>query len=95
MAPLLRYYPSRLAIYYLFFYPMSSSPDAFFCRIGILPCFYHACKGDRHFWMWQNYQIYDDTSPAGPNIVLFGSPREYNDIHGIRANIKRGRFYKA
>lgn len=32
---------------------------------------------------------------AAPNLVLFDSPRAYNDVHGLRTNIKRSDFYKA
>ncbi|KAF1963425.1 cytochrome P450 [Byssothecium circinans] len=82
-------------IYHLFFHPLSSTPGPFLCRISTLPSFYHACKGDRHVWIWQNHQKYGDTFRAAPNLVLFRSPRAYNDVHGIRANVTRSDFYKA
>ncbi|KAF2438546.1 cytochrome P450 [Karstenula rhodostoma CBS 690.94] len=82
-------------IWNVFFHPLSHIPGSFLARISSLPSFYHACKGDRHIWILQNFQIYGDKFRAAPNTVLFNSPRAYTDIHGPRANIIRGNFYKA
>ncbi|KAF1971016.1 benzoate 4-monooxygenase cytochrome P450, partial [Bimuria novae-zelandiae CBS 107.79] len=82
-------------IHNLFFHPLSSAPGPFLARISSLPSFYHACKGDRHLWIWQNFQIYGDKFRAAPNTILFNSPRAYTDIHGTRAYIVRGSFYSA
>ncbi|PVI01002.1 benzoate 4-monooxygenase cytochrome P450 [Periconia macrospinosa] len=88
-------YVVSTTIYCLFFHPLSSVPGPFLCRFSTLPSFYHACKGDRHVWIWQNHQKFGSAFRAAPNLVLFNSTRAYNDVHGLRANIKRGSFYKA
>ncbi|OAG02909.1 cytochrome P450 [Paraphaeosphaeria sporulosa] len=41
------------------------------------------------------FRFLRDKFRAAPNTVLFNSPRAYTDIHGTRANIIRGNFYKA
>jgi hypothetical protein len=45
-------------IYDVFFHPLASCPGPFFAKFSKLPNFYHAIKGDRHIWIWQNHQIY-------------------------------------
>jgi hypothetical protein len=49
-------------VYNLFFHPLAIVPGPFFARISSLPSFYHACKGDRHIWIWQSFQIYGASS---------------------------------
>lgn len=56
------------SIYFLFFHPLSSLPGPFLCRISTLPSFYHACKGDRHVWIWQNHQVYGEYATFSPEI---------------------------
>jgi hypothetical protein len=46
------------AIYNLYFHPLSHCPGPFLSKISKLPNFYHAIKGDRHIWIWQNHQVY-------------------------------------
>ncbi|KAF1976971.1 cytochrome P450 [Bimuria novae-zelandiae CBS 107.79] len=83
------------AIRSLFFHPLSNIPGPFLARMSTLPSFYHAYNGDRHLWIWQNFQAYGDKFRADPNTVLFNSPKAYADIHGTRANTTRGSFYRA
>jgi len=47
-------------IYNLFFHPLAGHPGPFLARISPWPNFYHAVKGDRHIWLWQNFQIYGE-----------------------------------
>jgi cytochrome P450 len=88
-------YLATSTIYNLFLHPLSRTPGPFLSRISVWPSFYHACKGDRHVWIWQNHQIYGDTFRAAPNLVLFNSTRAYAEIYGARANITRSGFYRA
>ncbi|KAF2741963.1 cytochrome P450 monooxygenase-like protein [Sporormia fimetaria CBS 119925] len=82
-------------IYNLYFHPLSKVPGPFLCRISSLPQFYHACKQDRHIWLWQLFQIYGSKVRAAPNLVLFNSAEAYNNIYSSRSNVKRSKFYDA
>ena len=80
-------------IYNLFFHPLAHLPGPFLCRISALPSFYHAIKGDRHVWFWQQFQLYGGKVRAAPNLVVFNSPDAYNSIFSYKANVKRSKFY--
>jgi cytochrome P450 len=82
-------------VYNLFFHPLAHIRGPLLARISILPSFFHACKGDRHIWIWQNFELYGDTFRAAPNLVLFNTPRAYADIYAARANLARSGFYRA
>jgi hypothetical protein len=81
-------------VYNLLFHPLARVSGPLLARISISPSFYHAIKGDRHIWIWQDFQIYGDTFRAAPNLVLFNDPRAYTDIYVPRANITRSSFYR-
>jgi cytochrome P450 len=83
------------AFYNLFFHPLAKVPGPFLPRISVLPSFYHACRGDRHVWIWQNFQLFGDKFRAAPNLVLFNKPQAFQDIYGARANITRSGFYRS
>ncbi|KAH7412370.1 cytochrome P450 monooxygenase-like protein [Phaeosphaeria sp. MPI-PUGE-AT-0046c] len=83
------------ALYDIFFHPLAKVPGPFLPRLSVLPSFYHACKGDRHVWIWQNFQLFGDTFRAAPNLVLFNKPQAYQDIYGARAKITRSGFYRS
>lgn len=88
-------YIATTTVYNLLFHPLAKTPGPFLCRISVLPSFLHACKGDRHVWIWQNFQIYGDTFRAAPNLVLFNTPGAFNDIYASRGNTTRSSFYRA
>lgn len=46
------------AIYDVCFHPLANCPGPFVAKISRIPNLYHAIKGDRHIWIWQNHQIY-------------------------------------
>ncbi|KAF2795475.1 benzoate 4-monooxygenase cytochrome P450 [Melanomma pulvis-pyrius CBS 109.77] len=92
---LLAYLLVKVVIYNLFFHPLANTPGPLLARISVLPSFYHACKGDRHIWIWRNFQVYGDTFRAAPNLVLFNTPRAHADIYAARANTTRSGFYRA
>ncbi|KAI8966500.1 cytochrome P450 monooxygenase-like protein [Daldinia sp. FL1419] len=79
--------------YNLFFHPLAHVPGPFWSRISSLPSWYHACRGDRHIWLWQLFQIYGDRIRSAPNTVLFCDPKAYTDIHNIKSNVRRASFY--
>ncbi|KAF2182125.1 hypothetical protein K469DRAFT_586957 [Zopfia rhizophila CBS 207.26] len=76
------------AIYNSFFHSLTKLPGSFLARISSLPSFYHACKGDRHIWLWQQNQIYCD-----PNEAMFSSPGANNDFHNMKTNAKSPKLY--
>lgn len=80
-------------VYNIFFHPLANQPGPFLCRISVLPSFYHAVKGDRHVWFWQQFQVYGHKFRAAPNLVVFNSPDAYNSIFSHKANVKRSKFY--
>ncbi|KAF2825548.1 benzoate 4-monooxygenase cytochrome P450 [Ophiobolus disseminans] len=83
------------AIYNVFFHPLANCPGPFAAKISRLPSFYHAIRGDRHLWIWQNHQIFGDKIRVQPNEVLFLSPQAYRDIYSSKANVKRAKSYEA
>jgi cytochrome P450 len=92
---LLTVYIAASTVYNIFFHPLAKTPGPFLARFSVWPSCYHAYKGDRHVWIWQNFQIYGDTFRAAPNLILFNSPRAYADIYGARANTTRASFYRS
>ncbi|KAG8531950.1 uncharacterized protein KY384_003586 [Bacidia gigantensis] len=88
-------YVSLRTIYHLYFNPLAKYPGPFLAKISSLPSFYHACKGDRHIWLWQCFQIYGSKIRTTPNTVLFNSPKAYQDIYNIKANVKKNKTYDA
>lgn len=81
--------------YNLFFHPLSHLPGPFLAKISVLPSFYHACKGDRHIWLWRQLQIYGHKCRVAPNQVVFDTPSAYNTIYSFKSNVKRSQFYDA
>jgi hypothetical protein len=88
-------YIATAAVHSLFFYPLANIPGPIFCCVSVLPSFYHAVKGDRHVWIWQNFQLYGDSFRTAPNLVLFNTHRAFTDIYSAWANTARSGFYKA
>ncbi|KAI1654855.1 cytochrome P450 monooxygenase-like protein [Daldinia decipiens] len=83
------------AFYNLFFHPLAHIPGPFWSRISSFPSWYHACRGDRHVWLWQLFQIYGDRVRSGPDVVLFCDPQSYVDIYSMKSNVRRAPFYGA
>jgi len=65
----------------------------FLARISNLPSFYHTCRGDRHIWLWQCFEIYGEKIRATPNTVLFNTPSAYASIYAPKSNVQRSNFY--
>ncbi|KAF3061636.1 hypothetical protein GL218_03349 [Daldinia childiae] len=81
-------------IYNVFFHPLANIPGPFLARASQIPSWYHAHRGDRHIWVWQQFQIYGDKVRAEPNTVLFNSPEAYADIYSQKSNVRRNNLYK-
>ncbi|KAJ4305706.1 hypothetical protein N0V90_001237 [Kalmusia sp. IMI 367209] len=90
----LSYFIAR-AIYDAYFHPLANCPGPFIARISTIPNFYHAMKGDRHLWIWQNHQVYGNKVRIQPNEVVFLAPQAHRDIYGSKANVRRSKSYEA
>ncbi|ETS80426.1 hypothetical protein PFICI_07955 [Pestalotiopsis fici W106-1] len=82
-------------IYNLFFHPLSHIPGPLFAKASGIPSWYHALRGRRHLWLWQQFQIHGSRVRVTPNTVLFCDPEAYRDIYGMKSNVRRGDFYTA
>ncbi|KAF1997031.1 cytochrome P450 [Amniculicola lignicola CBS 123094] len=83
------------AIYNTFFHPLATCPGPFVAKFSKIPNMYHAIKGDRHVWIWQNHQLYGDKVRIHPNEVVFLAPQAHRDIYGSKANVRRSKSYEA
>ncbi|XDG03854.1 hypothetical protein ABKA04_003469 [Annulohypoxylon sp. FPYF3050] len=70
-------------------------PGPFLARVSAIPNWYYAYRGDRHIWLWQQFQIYGDKIRPEPNTVLFCAPEALTDIYGMKSNVQRSKFYSA
>ncbi|KAF2017213.1 cytochrome P450 [Aaosphaeria arxii CBS 175.79] len=89
------YWYIAIAIHDIFFHPLARCPGPWISKFSQLPNFYHAIKGDRHIWIWQNHQIYGDKVRIQPNEVVFLAPQASRDIYGSKANVRRSKSYEA
>ncbi|PVH99980.1 benzoate 4-monooxygenase cytochrome P450 [Periconia macrospinosa] len=80
-------------LYNLYFHPLAKIPGPFFARVSSLPSFYHACRGHRHIWLSQNFQLYGAKFRATPNTVLFNSTEAYSAIYDSKGNFERSNAY--
>ncbi|KAI9788795.1 MAG: hypothetical protein M1816_006576 [Peltula sp. TS41687] len=89
------FYFVSYAVHNLFFSPLAKVPGPFLAKISGLPSFYHACKGDRHIWIWQNFQKYGSKVRLYPHGVVFQSTQAFADIYSAKANVQRSKTYEA
>ncbi|KAI0165386.1 benzoate 4-monooxygenase cytochrome P450 [Hypoxylon sp. FL1284] len=82
-------------IYNLFFHPLANIPGPFWARVSSIPSWYYANRGDRHIWLWKQFQRYGNRVRPEPNTVLFCGPQAYADIYSSRSNVRRSHFYEA
>lgn len=83
------------SVYNLFLHPLAHVQGPFWGRVSGIPSWYHALRGDRHIWLWQQFQIYGSKVRPEPNLVLFCDPDAYLDIYGMKSNVRRSHFYTA
>lgn len=82
-------------VYNVYFHPLRNVPGPFWAGASGMPSYLYAKNGKRHIWLWQLFEIYGDTIRVEPNTVLFKTPQAYSEIHGMKRNVRRGRFYEA
>lgn len=79
----------------MFFHPLAHIPGPLLARASGIPSWYHALRGKRHVWIWQQFQVYGSRVRTEPNTVLFCDPEAYRDIYGMKSNVRRSKFYTA
>ncbi|KAI0015455.1 cytochrome P450 monooxygenase-like protein [Xylariomycetidae sp. FL0641] len=82
-------------VYNLYFHPLARIPGPLWGRVSGIPSWYHAYRGDRHIWLWQQFQIHGNRIRPEPNTVLFCDPEAYSGIYGVKSNVRRSHFYEA
>lgn len=82
-------------VYNIFFHPLAHVPGPLLARASGLPSWYFAYRGDRHVWLWRQFQIYGSKIRPEPSTVLFCDPEAYADIYNHKANLRRSDFYTA
>ncbi|KAI8937704.1 hypothetical protein NX059_005405 [Plenodomus lindquistii] len=89
------FYLSAKVVYNAFLHPLARIPGPFLARISSLLSFYHACKGDRHVWLWQLFQLYGHKVRISTDTVVFDDADAYNTIYSFKANVQKSSFYAA
>ncbi|KAH9223887.1 benzoate 4-monooxygenase cytochrome P450 [Leptodontidium sp. 2 PMI_412] len=80
--------------YRLTFHPLAKYPGPFFARISDWPLIVHCYRGDRHLWEYKNHQKYGSIVRYGANSLSISTPSSIPLIHGAKANVKKGSWYK-
>ncbi|KAI1073699.1 benzoate 4-monooxygenase cytochrome P450 [Whalleya microplaca] len=83
------------ATYNLYFHPLARVPGPFWARASGIPSWYHAIRGDRHLWLWRQFQVYGYRIRPEPNMILFYDPTAYAEIYGMKSNVRRAPFFAA
>lgn len=84
-----------LAVYRIFFHPLSRYPGPRLAKVTDLYSTYHAWKGDRHLDFWRCHEKYGPIVRFGPNSLSFNSSSALKDIYGFKANVRKADFYLA
>ncbi|KAH7409467.1 benzoate 4-monooxygenase cytochrome P450 [Cadophora sp. MPI-SDFR-AT-0126] len=87
-------YFSIVFSYRLTFHPLAKFPGPFFARISDWPLVIHCYRGDRHLWEYKNHQKYGSIVRYGPNSLSISTLSSIPLIHGAKANVKKGAWYK-
>ncbi|KAH7360369.1 benzoate 4-monooxygenase cytochrome P450 [Rhexocercosporidium sp. MPI-PUGE-AT-0058] len=80
--------------YRLTLHPLAKFPGPFFARISDWPLVIHCYRGDRHLWEYKNHQKYGSIVRYGANSLSISTPGSILLIHGAKANVKKGSWYK-
>ncbi|KAI9155031.1 Cytochrome P450 monooxygenase atnE [Paramyrothecium foliicola] len=81
--------------YNVYLHPLAHIPGPFLGRASGFPSYYHSIKGDRHIWLWQQFERYGNKIRAEPNLVLWRDPKAFADIYGTKSNVQRSTYYEA
>ncbi|KAK0109939.1 hypothetical protein ONS95_002606 [Cadophora gregata] len=80
--------------YRLTFHPLAKFPGPFFARISDWPLVIHCYRGDRHLWEYENHLKYGSIVRYGANSLSISTPSSIPLVHGPKANVKKGAWYK-
>ncbi|EPE25320.1 Cytochrome P450 [Glarea lozoyensis ATCC 20868] len=80
--------------YRLTFHPLARYPGPFFARISDWPLVIYCYRGDRHLWELKNHLKYGPIVRYGANSLSISTPTSLPLIHGPKANVKKGSWYK-
>ncbi|CZR70108.1 related to cytochrome P450 67 [Phialocephala subalpina] len=83
-----------LFIYRLTLHPLAKYPGPFLARISDWPLVVHCYRGDRHLWEYSNHQKFGSIVRYGANSISISTPSSIPLIHGVKANVKKGSWYK-
>jgi cytochrome P450 len=84
-----------LAIYRIYFHPLSSYPGPLLAKLTDGYMLYHAYLGDRHLEFWRLHQKYGPIVRFGPSSLSVNSTSGLKEIYGFRANVRKAQFYDA
>ncbi|KAB5542502.1 cytochrome P450-like protein [Coniochaeta sp. 2T2.1] len=88
-------YTTCLAIYRIYFHPLSKYPGPLLAKLTDGYMLYHAWRGDRHLEFWRLHQRYGRAVRFGPNALSVNSATALKDIYGFKANVRKSEFYDA
>jgi cytochrome P450 len=86
-------YFASLAVYRLFFHPLSKYPGPWIAKITPWYDVYYAYKGDKHLLFHQLHEQYGDFVRYGPNTLSINHPAALKAIYGHRSNVRKSDFY--
>ncbi|PYH47859.1 cytochrome P450 [Aspergillus saccharolyticus JOP 1030-1] len=84
-----------LAIYRLFFHPLSRYPGPRLATVTDWYVVYYAWRGDLHKQIQQWHGKYGEIVRYGPATLSFNSATAMADIYGVRANVRKTDGYAA
>ncbi|KAL7805836.1 cytochrome P450 [Trichoderma aethiopicum] len=89
------FYLFSVAIYRIFFHPLSKYPGPLIAKLTDGYQLYHAWKGDRHLQFWRLHQKYGKVVRYGPNSLSFSTNQSLKDIYGFKSNVRKAEFYNS
>ncbi|KAL6705468.1 hypothetical protein ACN47E_006733 [Coniothyrium glycines] len=82
------------SIFLLFFHPLAKFPGPFWCKISVLPSWWHTKNQDRHLWLLALQEKYGSEFRYRPDAVCINTPTAYRTIFGPRGNVKKSTYYQ-
>lgn len=87
-----------LAIYRIYFHPLSNYPGPLLAKVTPLHASYYAWRGDRHLLLYNLHKKYGPIIRWGPNSISVNSAIALKDIYGhggVSRSVQKSEFYKA
>lgn len=80
--------------YRITIHPLAKYPGPLLQKISDWPLVVHCYKGDRHLWEYRNHVKYGPIVRYSANSISISTPGALQAIHGAKANVKKGAWYK-